>query len=556
MKKLLTVAAFALFVSFGLSAQVKNYVGIVREKHLPSVDEFLDDLAASLKKRGYSSYADYIKAYREGGFGSGFVYVDKDGKNYVVTNRHVVSQAASASIEFENDDGSTTKFEDLTVLITDDDIDLAILSFAEGKNPFKTGLPLNTTKLTDGQDVVSAGFPGLGGEPVWQFGKGSVTNSSARIRDLIDPSISTVIQHSAQIGSGNSGGPLLIASKAAPDGYEVVGINTWKAVGRDATNFSLPAALALRLIEKSKNPDSDDVMKNNRVEKLKLVLSDSALDYTDLVKFVSYDLAAKEGEDCLDDILRHASTKVINRVASEFAYNPIEGLRYAVAYDIYGEFSGDKATDENLSKIVWQKEHGLYRISSTGEKKNKKKSSSGGSKKGKESSSGFPAVEFNGLQRPYFLSIEGGPLLYKKDVEEQLLDNAIEIGINLCPLRNGIFGVGVELEHGKAMGLQYNAIGVNPTLRFPLNFNVFCITPRAGAGLKLAVLEDPKLLGYFCELGIETSFNFGIPIIRPGLVVTYRAVLDSITTSETYIMNESVKGSGLVIKLILGFSFD
>jgi len=556
MKKLLTVAAFALFVSFGLSAQVKNYVGIVREKHLPSVDEFLDDLAASLKKRGYSSYADYIKAYREGGFGSGFVYVDKDGKNYVVTNRHVVSQAASASIEFENDDGSTTKFEDLTVLITDDDIDLAILSFAEGKNPFKTGLSLNTTKLTDGQDVVSAGFPGLGGEPVWQFGKGSITNSSARIKDLIDPSISTVIQHSAQIGSGNSGGPLLIASKAAPDGYEVVGINTWKAVGRDATNFSLPAALALRLIEKSKNPDSDDVMKNNRVEKLKSVLSDSALDYTDLVKFVSYDLAAKEGEDCLDEVLRHASTKVINRVASEFAYNPIEGLRYAVAYDIYGEFSGDKATDENLSKIVWQKEHGLYRISSTGEKKNKKKSLSGGSKKGKESSSGFPAVEFNGLQRPYFLSIEGGPLLYKKDVEEQLLDNAIEIGINLCPLRNGIFGFGVELEHGKVMGLQYNAIGVNPTLRFPLNFNVFCITPRAGAGLKLAVLEDPKLLGYFCELGIETSFNFGIPIIRPGVVVTYRAVLNSVTTSETYIMNESVKGSGLVIKFILGFSFD
>ena len=261
MKKFVT-SIFALMLATALSAQIKQYIGIVREKHYQSVDEFLDELASSLRSRGHSSYANYVEAYREGGFGSGFIYVDKDGTNYVVTNRHVVSQAASASIEFENDDGSMTKFENLSVLITDDDIDLAILSFEGGKNPFKKGLPIYSGKLSDGQDVVSAGFPGLAGEPVWQFGKGSITNSAARIKDLIDPSISTVIQHSAQIDAGNSGGPLLITSKSAETGYEVVGINTWKAAGRDSTNFSIPAGLVLRLLEQSKNPEDDSVLKN------------------------------------------------------------------------------------------------------------------------------------------------------------------------------------------------------------------------------------------------------------------------------------------------------
>ena len=157
MKKLL-VAAFALFCAVAANAQVKNYVGIVRQKYYPAQEEFLKDLSDSLKRNGYSSYSEYVNDYLKGGFGSGFIYVDKDGTNYVVTNRHVVSQAASASIEFENEDGSTKKYENLSVVITDDDIDLAILRFEGNAKPFKNGLSISSAKLSDGQNVVSAGF--------------------------------------------------------------------------------------------------------------------------------------------------------------------------------------------------------------------------------------------------------------------------------------------------------------------------------------------------------------------------------------------------------------
>lgn len=83
----------------------------------------------------------------------------------VVTNRHVVQNALTANVSFENEDGT---------------------------------------------EVWSAGFPGLGGKPMWQLGKGTITNASAKIKELIAPNISTIIQHSAEVDAGNSGGPLLL----------------------------------------------------------------------------------------------------------------------------------------------------------------------------------------------------------------------------------------------------------------------------------------------------------------------------------------------------------
>ena len=142
------------------------------------LNEFKDDL----KKDGYSTFSKAISAYIEGGFGSGFVYVDSKGDNYIITNLHVVSQAATCSVEFENQDGTYTKYENLTVLSVDEDLDLAILKFNDSK-PFTKGLSFASKPVTDGMDVWSAGFPGLGNQPMWQLGKGVVTNSTARIKE-------------------------------------------------------------------------------------------------------------------------------------------------------------------------------------------------------------------------------------------------------------------------------------------------------------------------------------------------------------------------------------
>lgn len=564
MKKLF-VAALAFCCSVAANAQVKNYVGIVRQKYYPAHETFLKDLADSLNQRGYTTYSEYVNEYLKGGFGSGFVYVDGNGTNYVVTNRHVVSQAASASIEFENEDGSTRKYENLSVLITDDDIDLAVLKFEENAKPFKSGLTFSSARLSDGQNVVSAGFPGLGNEPVWQFGKGSVTNASARIKDLIDPAISTVIQHSAQIDGGNSGGPLLIESKAAASGYEVVGINTWKAVGRDSTNFSIPARLALDLIEKSKKAANDGEEKAARSKKFKAAITEEGNDYTSIVKFISYDYASKNGEAEFEDILRHGSTKVRNRVIAEFSFNPIEGLRYALAYSLYNDYSGENATEENLSKIEWTKEHGLFRIASAGEDKNAKKASAGSSKskkaadsKSKKSSSKkeLSSVSFEGLEKPYSLALyAGGILPLENDGENTKMKGGFDFSADFFPGDNGIFGLFFEYSGTSLEVEKFNAVGAGAEIRLPFNFGLFAFCPKAAAGIQLSSGET-KVSRFFWEAGAEAVFDLGIESIRPCISAAYRKNYDTYSDLTGFSEDQNIKSSNIVLKAGIAFLLD
>ncbi len=374
MKKIFTVT-LTLLLSFNCFSQIKNYVGIVREEIQPERKESLENLSKLLSIKGYWRYSEVVDAYLNGAFGSGFVYVDKNGDNYIITNKHVVSQAQSASIEFENTNGTTSKYENLSVFFVDNDIDLAILRFDSNARPFKNGLQPFTGSLTDGQDVVSAGYPGLGSSPVWQFGKGSVTNANARIKELMDPNISTIIQHSAQIDAGNSGGPLLIPSSRSSLGYLVVGINTWKAVYRDATNFAIPVQLAIKLIEESKKQQDVEAYKLNCKDEFKQAVQNSENDWTSIIKFVSCEYALKNGEGSFDDIMRHGDTKTRNRLSAEFAWNPIGGLRYAAAFKLFGQFSGEKATEEELQRLDWQNENGFYRIMSIKEPEKKKRKS-------------------------------------------------------------------------------------------------------------------------------------------------------------------------------------
>ncbi len=555
------MACATLFLTVSSFAQVKNYVGVVRETHYPAYDEFLDDLGKTFKSHGYNTYAEYVDAYRKGGFGSGFVYVDAEGNNYIITNRHVVSQMASASIEFEGADGGVTKYDNLSMFITDDDIDLAILRFEGNAKPFKTGLPLFEGKLADGQDVQSAGYPGLMGEPVWQFGKGSVTNASARIKDMIDPTISTVIQHSAQIDAGNSGGPLLVASKNAADGYEVVGINTWKAVGRDATNFAIPAKLAIQLIEKAKKPADDATLKADRVAKFKAALTESTNDYTAIVKFISYDMASKQGEASFEEILKHGSTAVRNRIASEFSYNPMEGLRYAVAYTVYKDFSAENATDEKLTAIDWQKEHGLYRISSVKVEEPKKTKVAKDSKKTtskKPDSKGnkVPEISFNGLGIPYQIGLSaGGFIPTSVDKDEADLKGGFDLTASVFPGENGMFGVVFGFERLSAVGKDFNAFGFGACFRIPLDFTLFCVSPNASAGFRMCGGGDPSLLQGFWQVGVETTFDLGVDYIRPGIGLGYRKAGNSFTFTDNRNLDTTVNSSNLALTLTLGFLF-
>ncbi|MBQ5781189.1 MAG: trypsin-like peptidase domain-containing protein [Spirochaetaceae bacterium] len=357
---------------------VKDYVCIVHGKISEKNKEFLTKYRDDLSKSGYSSYAKDIDAYMEGTFGSGFVY-QYGGSYYVITNRHVISEYETVTVVFENEDGSTSEFEDLQITASDDDVDIGIIALP---GSFKRGsLPLNVKDLTDGDDVWSAGFPAAGGEPVWQLGKGIVSNSKARIKDLLKPEISTIIQHTAEIDGGNSGGPLLIKDSKSKSGFSVVGVNAWKALNRTNANYAIPAKLIDNVIKSSRSNASVSV--SDRISDFAKTVADEET-FVDVIKYISNKMVSEYGEAAFKRILSNPPSSTRTTLINTFVENPLFGLRASLAYLVYEEFHrvkpvsvpvvGETKNDNGIYtvtfnpdgkkpiKVKWVEEHGRLRI--------------------------------------------------------------------------------------------------------------------------------------------------------------------------------------------------
>jgi serine protease Do len=165
--------------------------------------------------------------------GSGFV-ITSDG--YVVTNNHVVQDAAEVKVRFQNGDNY-----DATVIGTDPKTDLALLKIKSDKT--FPHVDFTKTEAKVGDYVMAVGNPfGLGG---------TVTRGiiSARGRDIGSGPYDDFLQIDASINKGNSGGPTFNL-----DG-EVVGINTAifsPSGGSVGIGFAIPASTATNIIEKLK----------------------------------------------------------------------------------------------------------------------------------------------------------------------------------------------------------------------------------------------------------------------------------------------------------------
>ena len=373
-------------------SQIRTYVGIVRVNYHETTVSFLEDLSRTMRVDGYLSYSEWIDGYLKGTFGSGYVYVAPDGTNYVITNGHVISQANTASLEFENSDGTKTKYEGLTVRGVDESLDLALLAFPDGKKPFSKGLSFYPGVVEDGLDVWTAGFPGTGGDPLWQLGKGTITNSCARIAELIDPELSVLYQHSGQVDPGNSGGPLLVSAKGSVGGYQVIGINTWRSIYRQAANYAIPAVtvrkfIANTLAKPSQGDDSRAAFESRRASFAGKVFTEEE-PYKKIARYVSNANVSANGGAAFKDALSTAPGSVRDCVISMFVHeSPVEGMRYAIAWkmqkDIFGKLTtfpltleGEPVLQEDGSwkcgfsvsgtnyTSKWVLEHGLWRIES------------------------------------------------------------------------------------------------------------------------------------------------------------------------------------------------
>ncbi|MDR0320050.1 MAG: serine protease [Treponema sp.] len=391
---LFTVLALALPVI--VSAQqgasgVRDYVGLINQSYHPSIVSYFEKLKAEMQRQGATDAARAVDIFLSGGFGSGFIYNDARGNFYVITNNHVVSQAHSLSITFERTDGTKTKIENLRIIATDVETDLAILALPEGVRPLvQRGLTLLTRTIEEGEDVFSAGFPGLGITPLWQFGRGMVSNAVARFpKSLTDETLlGPFIQHTAQIDAGNSGGPLLVAQSNAPSGYAVVGINTLTGVGRQAANYAIPVNKIQPFINNALNPRPETFRAalDERLEKFVEGISGRAAFYSHISEFLSTVCIGENAEYAFEEMLKKANRLVVRDFFKQCEENVVGAMGIAIAWTIQEnihisgnlnavvkEVTGDgeeytvvfTINNRDVSS-VWIREYGNWRIKSFG----------------------------------------------------------------------------------------------------------------------------------------------------------------------------------------------
>ncbi len=204
--------------------------------------------------RGNTSELAYTKALDltgAKGSGSGFV-VKKNGKLYIVTNAHVVQEAADT-------DGSIYVYSigykkySAKIIGGDSFYDIAVLEFVDQPGSEITSIKFRTADISVGEQVFAIGNP-LGDYPYTVTD--GIISAKNRVRGGMTGKFG-FLQSTATVIWGNSGGPLVDING------DVVGINSQIAfaergketIWQPQINFALEAGLSERLV--------NDVVNNN-----------------------------------------------------------------------------------------------------------------------------------------------------------------------------------------------------------------------------------------------------------------------------------------------------
>lgn len=176
--------------------------------------------------------------------GSGFVIEGTDPETdekafYIITNHHVVEDAKDITVKFY--DG---KSYDAELIGSDEMTDIAVLSIEETNLiPLELG---DSNELEVGQWVIAIGTPS--GEEfagTMSYGIISGVNREVEVTNSYGTLVKTmtVLQTTAALNSGNSGGPLINMAG------QVVGINFMKFTqDYEGMGFSLPSTSAMNII--------------------------------------------------------------------------------------------------------------------------------------------------------------------------------------------------------------------------------------------------------------------------------------------------------------------
>lgn len=523
MKKLFYKVLFLfLFVTSVNAQSLKDVVCIVKSNLSEKTTIFLTNYRDSLKKQGYSKYASSIDSYLKGSFGSGFVYEASNGKKYIITNRHVVSDAETATVQFEKNDGTYDEYKDLKIIAVDDDLDVALIEFPSTVR--KTAIPVKTSSVNDGDDVWTAGFPGLAGKPAWQFGKGSVTNSSARIEELVSPEVSVVIQHSAQIDGGNSGGPLLVKNSSSAYGYSVVGINTWKALNRENTNFAIPINAVVSFVNEAISKKNSNSSITGRLNNFNASISNKDETFGRMASYISNDMVSSISSKTFLKITDGASKDAQEVILANFVVDPLAGIRYALASYVWNVFR-NKGNLLPYTTSNPDSEDNFYNVTFVVNEKNQYTS------KWIEEQGIWKLADFNGLvsedgasvgvtgvsiSNPYSFNIYGGAACYP-------FETPLSFTVGFDIVTEDLLSLGFFYSSDEIAGQGYNILNAKAKLMIPVNFGKFILIPYGFYGFGTFLEKDGSAFDFTfgSNYGGGIEFVYDMDSFAPYVGVQY-----------------------------------
>ncbi len=174
---------------------------------ISSLDE-LEQAVVYIEAQG--SYRDPSAGWQVnvGGSGTGFL-IDPSG--IAVTNNHVVAGSATLKVWLAGDSNPRTA----RVLGVAECSDLAVIEIDGDNFPF---LDWYSGDIKVGMDVYTAGYPISGAGVGYSLTKGIVSKASGSV-DWTVAAVDQIIEHTAKVNPGNSGGPLV------DQNARVVGVN-------------------------------------------------------------------------------------------------------------------------------------------------------------------------------------------------------------------------------------------------------------------------------------------------------------------------------------------
>ena len=228
-------------------------VSKIAKEAMPSVVSITNTI--KYQQNGFSLYGQG-QTQEAAASGSGVIIGENDNELLIVTNKHVVEDSTSLSVQFV--DG---KSYDAKIKGTDSDADLAVIAVPLDSISAETRKSISTATFGD-SDALSVGDQVVAIGNALGYGQSVTTGIiSAKDRDIQteNGSETGLLQTDAAINPGNSGGALLNMQG------ELIGINVAKYSDTtvEGMGYSIPAKKVQEIVETLSKRDTREKVKDD-----------------------------------------------------------------------------------------------------------------------------------------------------------------------------------------------------------------------------------------------------------------------------------------------------